>query len=432
MARRTVLFFCVFFIFRAPLRADDSGSQVYFDAAAFLNDLYGLDANAALGAFPLLGIPMGGQAEGMAGAAAAGTGDLTSVEWNPAVTAILDKTALAFFHNNWIADTKIESAAYTRRFGDIGAAVAGKWLWTPFTEYGDFGEHLSKGYYSEAALTLNVSYNFLRGYYFEGISAGLNIKALLRTVPDFAGESPALVAGSGSAQSAFALAGDIGFFTRINLFKLYAADEKNTAFALVVRNIGGDVAGDPLPLALAAAATYKPARFLTLALDLTAPLYATAASGLDFSLSEQPFLAFGVQADITTFLAAHAGIRLKSGGFRLSAGSEIRREAMIFYLNYTLDLLTQLQPANRITVGVRFDLGDGGRAEKRAKLHELYLEGVRAYAEGRDDDARLVWEEALTIDKKFDPAIESLRALDNFENLDTRVRALPENPVKPE
>jgi hypothetical protein len=120
--------------------ADDYGS-----ATDYLKGIYGVDDNAGLTAFPVLNIPLGGRAEGMAGSFSAVADDISFLEWNPAGSSMLRKAELAFFHNNWIADTKIEGAAFASRFKDFGFAAGGKWLYTPFTEYNIYGERASKG-----------------------------------------------------------------------------------------------------------------------------------------------------------------------------------------------------------------------------------------------------------------------------------------------
>ncbi|MDR2601843.1 MAG: UPF0164 family protein [Spirochaetaceae bacterium] len=414
--------FAFFFLGAATLFSLDSDFDAdgYADFSDYINGLYGIDPNAGGSAFPVLNAPMGGRAEGMAGAFAAVADDVSFIEWNPAGSASLKLTQLAFFHNNWIADAKIEGAVFSSRLGNLGYGIAGKWLWTPFTEYGDFGERLSKGYYSEAAAFINVSYNFFHGYYFDGVSFGVNIKAALRSAPDYT-EDGALASGSGKSQSATAFLADAGLLTRINLLKFYSSAEKNASFALVIRNYGEDVMGDPLPTALSAGVSYKPFRPFTFSADVTFPLYITNLTGLDASLSEKPYVSFGFSSRITSFLSAHLGVMVKAGGGRFTAGSEILAGNIVFCVNYTLDLLTQAQPLNRVTAGVRFDLGDGGRQAKRETIEKMYMEGMLAYSEGRNEEARDIWEEALTIDKTFEPITEALNVLKNFENLEKRI-----------
>jgi tetratricopeptide (TPR) repeat protein len=90
-------------------------------------------------------------------------------------------------------------------------------------------------------------------------------------------------------------------------------------------------------------------------------------------------------------------------------------------INYTLDLLTQLQPLNRVSLGARFNLGDGGRAEKSKKVDELYLRGLEEYANGNLDEAVRYWEEALALDKGFDPAREGLQTIKDARALERRI-----------
>ncbi|MDR2510395.1 MAG: UPF0164 family protein [Spirochaetaceae bacterium] len=380
----------------------------------FFFDLYGTDSNAGLTAFPVLNIPMGGRSEGMAGAFSAVCDDISFVEWNPAGSSMLFRTELAFYHNNWIADTKIESAIFSSRLGNFGLAAAGKWLYTPFTEYGDWGERLSKGYYSEIAGVLNVSYNFFPGYYFSGISVGLNVKAAYRAMPDFSEYT-------GASQSAAGFMGDAGLLTRINFLKFYDSRDKNTSFAFVLRNIGPAVMGDALPSLAVAAISYRPFRPLLFSFDFSLPVNLT-----DITLSEKPFFAFGFSAAITRFLSMRTGLQLKAGASRFTLGTSISLGAAALEINYSLDLATQLQPLNRVTLGVRLDLGDGGRAEVARMVDSYYLNGLDAYSEGDDEKALENFSEALKINPNFDPAIEGIEAIENFRSLTDRIKRMEE------
>ena len=164
MKLKFFLFCMLFFTLLAyTAAAIDFKAEDYGSITDYLKDIYGVDDNAGLTAFPVLNVPLGGRAEGMAGAFSAVADDISFLEWNPAGSSMLPKTELAFFHNNWIADTRIEGAAFASRHGDFGFAAGGKWLYTPFTEYNIYGERASKGYYCEAVATLNGSFNFLSG-----------------------------------------------------------------------------------------------------------------------------------------------------------------------------------------------------------------------------------------------------------------------------
>jgi hypothetical protein len=332
---------------------------------------------------------------------------------------MLEKSELAFFHNNWIADTKLEGIAYSGRFGNFGIGTGAKWLYTPFTEYNIYGERVSNGYYSEGVAILNASYNFLSGYYFSGLSVGISLKGAFRIMPDYTGENDEIIGGSGLSQSAVMGMADIGALTRFNFLKMYSSREKNASAAIVVKNLGPSALGEPLPTVINAAIAYKPFRPVTLGVDFFLPLNLT-----DIELSEKPYFAFGAAVNVTNFLSMRAGLLLKAGSSRIAVGSAINFNKISIDINYTLDLLTQMQPLNRISIGVRFDLGDNGRKVKSDKVDELYLLGLDAYSQGSYDDARICWEEALRLDPAFEPARESLDMLNSRADLQNRIEDL--------
>jgi tetratricopeptide (TPR) repeat protein len=332
---------------------------------------------------------------------------------------MLVNSELAFFHNNWIADTKIEGLVYATRYGNLGLAAGVKWLYLPFTEFNIYGERVSNGYYSEGVAILNASYNFLSGYYFSGISLGISLKGAFRLMPDYTGEDDVIIGSSGMSQSSIMGMADIGALTRFNFLKFYASRDKNTAFALVVKNLGPPALDEALPTVASAAVSYKPIRPLVLGFDFCLPINLA-----DPELSEKPYMAFGAAVNITNFLSMRAGAMLKAGSSRISVGSAVNMNKIVLDINYTLDLLTQLQPMNRISLGVRFDLGDGGRQSKSDKVDELYLLGLEAYSNGNYEDAKLCWEEALRLNPKFEPAQECLDMLASRKDLEHRLEDL--------
>ncbi|QQO11267.1 UPF0164 family protein [Breznakiella homolactica] len=396
--------------------AADFNEDSYGSISDYLNDIYGVDDNAGLTAFPVLNVPMGGRSEGMASSFSAVADDVSFIEWNPAGSSMLAKTELAVFHNNWIADTNVEGAVYATRIKDLGLAAAGKWLYTPFTEYNLYGERVSKGYYSEAVATLNASYNFLSGYYFSGISLGMNLKGAFRFVPDYSGDDGNVKSGSGKSQSAFAGMVDLGALTRFDLLKFYSSRERNTSVALVIRNLGFPAKGDPLPTVATAGISYKPIRPLLFSFDFSVPINLQ-----DPDLSEKPYWAFGLSAAVTNFLSMRAGLLSKTGNVRITVGSAVTLQNISFDINYTLDLLTQLQPLNRISIGIRFNLGDQGRKELSDQVDELYLQGLEAYSQGNRTQARYYWEQTLKLNPKFDPAREGLSIIERAEAVEARI-----------
>lgn len=414
--KRLYFFIAIIFLLlsRLSLKAADFDEDAYGSVTDFLMDIYGIDDNAGLTAFPVLNIPMGGKSEGMGTSFTAVADDLSFIEWNPAGSSMMQNTGLGFFHNNWIADTNIEGIVYTSRYKDLGFAVAGKWLYLPFTEYNLFGERVSKGYYSEAVGTLNVSYNFLAGYYFTGVSVGLNLKGAFRFVPDFAEREDGL---TGKDQSAAAVMADVGALTRFNFLKWYSSREKNMSVGMVIRNLGFPAKGDPLPTVISAGLAYKPFRPFQLAFDFSFPL-----NMANPDLSEKFYWSVGLSAAVTNFLSMRAGLLSKTGNARITVGSEIILKNIALDINYSLDLLTQVEPLNRISVGVRFNFGDQGRQETSDAADEMYLKGLDAYAIGNYAEAQYCWEETLKLMPKYEPAQEGLRLIARSRDLESQIR----------
>jgi hypothetical protein len=419
MAKRFLFCPLLILLWMLPAWAVDFDSGSYGDIADYLDGVYGADDNAGLTAFPLLNIPIGGRAEGMASSFAAVADDASFLEFNPAGSSRLARSELAFFHNNWIADTKIEGLVFTRRLGNLGLAAGGKWLYTPFTEYDLYGSRVSKGYYSEAEAILNGSYNFLSGYSFSGISVGANLKGAFRFVPDYADkESGEVLSGSGRDQSAGMVMADMGALTSFNFLKPYHARERNTSVGLAIRNLGPPALGESLPTAATIALAYKPLRPLLLSFDFSLPMNLQ-----EIEVSEQPYWAAGLAVSLTDFLSFRGGLQVKAGNVRVAVGSALKLtkkgsplggkiDALSLDLNYTMDMLTQLQPMNRLSLGLRLDLGDQGRSEKANRVDSLYLDGLEAYARGEYREAQQCWEDALKLDKTYLPAQESLSILE--------------------
>ncbi|GMO53942.1 MAG: UPF0164 family protein [Termitinemataceae bacterium] len=410
------------------LYAADFNPGGYGNVSDYLDSIYGIDENAGLTAFPILNIPMGGRAEGMAGAFAAVANDATLIEWNPAGSSTIEVSELAFYHNNWIADAKIEGLSYVGRYKNLGFGLCTKWLYMPFTQYNYFGERLSKGYYVEGMAALNFSYNLFPGYYFGGLSIGVNIKGAFRMVPDFASgittdnSSGTIESGSGKSQSAASVMADAGLLSRFNFLKFYKARDRNLTLALVLKNLGLDAIDDPLPTVAVAAISYKPLRPLIIAFDYSIPMNVH-----DISLSEKHYFSTGLSVDVASFLAMRAGVLFKAGGMRACLGTSVTLGKLSLDINYTLDLATQAQPFNRIAVGAKLNLSDGGRRESRSLVDKYYLAGLDAYSKGDDGEARKWFGEALSINPHFDPAKEGLRAINNYEDLVNRIQQLERN-----
>jgi hypothetical protein len=144
----------------------------------------------------------------------------------------------------------------------------------------------------------------------------------------------------------------------------------------------------------------------------------------DPDLSEKPYWTTGLSAQITSFLSMRAGFLTKSGGVRITLGSAVDLTKISLDLNYTLDLLTQFTPLNRISLGVRFNLGDQGRKLREEQSEALYVKGLNAYAQGKTEEARYYWEETLKVDPRFEPAAEGISLLVRSKDLIDRINEM--------
>jgi len=181
---KRLLFVLVFCMFLSLPGASDSLSDFYHGYSEFATASLFSDPNTGLTLFPTLLVPMGGEYEGMGTAYTAVGRDASFLEANPAASSNLEQTELSLYHTNLIADTSMEGLAYTMRFDDLGLGVGGKHLHVPFTSYDDFGAQIGTARYTETVVAANVSYNFLSSFYFHGVSAGANLKAAYRNIPD--------------------------------------------------------------------------------------------------------------------------------------------------------------------------------------------------------------------------------------------------------
>ncbi len=385
-----------------------------------------VDPNAGMTSFSSLSVPFGGRSEAMAGAYTAMTDDIAFLNYNPAVSAVLPNTEVAVFHNFWIADSAIDTIAFSQRASNFGYGAALKSFYVPFTEYSILGEQVSQGYYSETVGLINLSYNFFSGYHFKGLAVGTNIKVGFRGVPDFADDATnQVITGSGLSQSAIAVMGDIGFLLRFNAGKLYSSREPNLNIGLSFNNAGAAFVGlntelaldDPLPSQLAFGISYKMVRPITLSFDFIQPI-----NLFDVSNSELFSFGLGIEGVVTDFFSLQGGFLLKGGNPKISLGSEVDWKGLTFSLSYALDLTTSLAPVNRISLSAKLNLGDKGRSVIQDEVDALYAEGLRYYVNGQFLEAIAVWEEAVELFPRFDPALDGIRTANQSLQLRTTIQ----------
>jgi len=404
-------------------------SQGLEDWYAALSQSAGIDANAGESAFLTLVIPPGGMYQAMGTAYSAVLKDSGYLEANPAGSALLKETELSVYHNDWIGDSRLETAVFTIREGDLGLGFGGKLLYIPFSAINNWGERYinswsqsyATGYYSEFIGTANVSYTFLGNYYFQGITLGANLKLAERSVPDTIAQN----------QSALGLMADFGAITKVNFLKFYPSHERNLAFSAVIKNLGPPVMGDPLPTVFVLGTAYSPIRPLTVSMDFNFPINLTGP--FDFSylgshwslgpLSETAWVATGMNLALTSFWAMQAGLDIEPGLPRFTAGTTIDMEQLTINVSYTVDLMTTLAIPDRLAVEVKLTLGDLGRQEAEDKARELYLSGLDDYAKGNLEEAIVKWDQALEILPAFLPAKElrdtAQKALDLRNKMET-------------
>lgn len=413
MKRKAGLLLYLALIVGARAGAQGTLQALYPSAYELVYSLFsqgGGDPNEGMTTFLSTLVPVGGSAESMGMAFTAVADDASFVDLNPAASALLSKTQFAFYHNNWIADTRIEAVVYTMRLGTLGLALSGKWLYLPFSEYDDFAGRIASGYYSEAIGIANASLHLFPGYYFYGIALGASAKMAYRSMPDYSDDAGTVTPGSGGDQSAVAIMADFGMLTRFNLFKLYSSRDKNFSFGLALKNFGFPVLDEPMPTVATAGIAYNFFKPILVSADISFPI-----NLMDPALSEDPYWSVGYRMTITDFWKLQAGLLIKGGNPRISVGAAIDFSPLTLEVNYTLDLTTQFSPLNRMSIEARFDMGDLGRAAKATRAEELYLQGLDAYAAGDLELAITYWDESLRLNPYFDPA---------RENRDTAVDAL--------
>lgn len=394
MMMKRVLQFAILIIFLPLSLFAADLSEFYYGYSGFAANSLFSDPNTGRTLFPTLLVPMGGMYEGMGTAYTAVAEGSGFLEANPAGSSQLTYTELSFHHNNWIADSSLEGVVYTIRKNNFGLGVGGKFLYLPFTEYNSWGERDARGYVSETVATLNASYNFLSSYYFHGISVGTNLKLAYRHIPNsiYPGQSIA----TGLA--------DIGVLTRFNFLKFYASRDRNFSLGAVVKNLGLPYEDEPMPTVATAGFAYSPFRPLLFSFDFNYPI----AFGLPPDQWERWYLASGMQVQFTNFFSLHSGFTHRGANPRFTLGSNVSLDYIDLILNYTLDMTTQVNTADRFSIEAKMNLGDRGRAELRQQIDEYYIEGLEAYAQGDLQRAIEYWNAALDLDPTFQPATENL------------------------
>ena len=383
------------------------------------------DENAGSTTFHSLYIPSGGRAESMGTAFTALANDIGFFEYNAAASSTMDATQFGIFHNSWIADSALETVAYTKRKENFGWGAMFKCFYVPFTEYDLFGDRVTSGYYSESTALLNLSYNFLANYGFKGIAAGVNFKGSYRSMPDYGDDATGkVIAGSGLSQSAFALMGDIGVQMRFNFLKYFQSRTPNFFAGVAFTNAGAAWTGldktpvldDALPSRLAAGVAWQLAKPVYLSLEFQQPV-----NLFDISSSEKWSAGAGLYVQVASLFAVETGFMLKGASPRLTLGSEFDVLNFKMNVNYTLDMTSSTNPLNHISLSAKLNLGDEGRQKRQNEIDKLYIEGLKLYKNGDFEEAAYVWHQILLLDKSFTPAEEALAVAEKAAELQRQI-----------
>ncbi|MCR4742563.1 MAG: UPF0164 family protein [Treponema sp.] len=372
---------------------------------------WAIDDNEGETAFRSLLIPFGGRSESMGEAYTGLADDISFLQYNAAASSVQGETQLSVFHNSWIADSKLDAIAYTTRFGHLGLGTYFSSFYLPFTEYNLFGERVASNYYSESFAGLNISYNFLAGYNFKGLALGANVKAGWRSMPDFTdNESDEILTNSGLEQSAFAALLDLGLMMQFNFLKYYSSRQPNVRIGLSAQNLGFTLTGfasdsglkidEGLSTIFAAGISLKPIKPLIIAFDFKQPV-----NFFNITTYLKPYFCFGAAFQFTKFASLLGGFEIKGGNPKISAGFEFEILKVRLNFNYSLDLTSSFNPLNKISISAKLLLGDRGRAEIDALVDEYYQQGLAHFSNREYEEAIRLWQEALKLNKRFDPAI---------------------------
>ena len=379
-----------------------------------------VDDNEGNTSFRSLLIPLGGRAESLGGAYTGLGDDVAYLRFNPAAGSIQKETQLSLYHNTWIADSNLETLAYTTRFNKIKNLSVGGYVscfYVPFTEYNIFGEKTNSSYYVETITALNASYNFFAGYDFKGLAVGANIKAGWRNMPNFTDNDTNLVIkGSGFEQSSIALMADLGLMLQFNFLKFFASREPNVRIGFSAQNIGIAVTGlgktleldAGLPTLLSLGMSVRFIKPITISFDFAQP-----SNFLDIGKYLLPYFHLGVAVQFTNFLSLLFGLQLKGAKPTISTGIEFELTKVRINFNYSLDFTSSLSPLNRFSLSTKLMLGDKGRQKVVDEVTEIYKVGLIYYQNGDWENAIKTWQKALELDKHFDPAILGIKSAEN-------------------
>ncbi len=320
-------------------------------------------------------------------------------ERNPAETSVAGQTLLSVSHTAFGADSlrisdiiQEDTVEYTSRIGNFGFGVRTSYLYPPATALGTDG--------TEAAAAVNTSFNFLSGYDFRGIAAGLTLSAAKKS-------------GTGQADSGTVLriSADAGLLTGFNFLKIYNSRQTNMTAGITARNIGAFIYGKPAearrvtaaPSRFSAEFSYRFIRTAGINAALTVPVdegwSSVAAPEMETGIFWEPADGSRISAifgfsDGSPYISISGGFRFRDAGawaeFMLAPAEE--------------------NPLGKISIGARIFLGDRGKSAVEKETVFLYRKGLEFYAAGEWEAAIESWSRILELNGRYEPAEDGIRS----------------------
>mgnify|MGYP003563391394 CR=1 FL=1 len=368
----TVLMYTCLLVFSASGQEYQDFLSDWFEIFPGLSD----PTNTGLTVFPVLEISPGGERSNLGNAYTAVSRDISFFESNPAASALLERTELAFLHRNLISDVSMDSVMYSQRFGRrdrMGLGFAGKFLHFEFTSVDGRGNQLASANPTEMLIAGNFSGVLGNNLFaWSGLALGINIKLAYRNIP-FRLYDLDYINLPEYSQNLFGYMADVGLLTRFNLLKGYSGRDKNFSVGLAGKNLGPPVKGEALPSELSLGIAYRPLRPVMISADINYLM-----NFAEFSKSEGLGFATGLDVRFVNFFSLQTGFELRGSNPRFSLGADIELEPVSFIVSYTLDLTTASNRLDNFSVTAKLDFGDQGRQELRAQVDELYIQALIA------------------------------------------------------
>ena len=399
---KSILFFSLFFITKANLFCETL--QIKFTELQKLpsfNDFVNStkDSPKQINSFLSAAKPFGNKGQIFGSSFSALCDDLSYLNSNPSAASLQNQTQAGGFLEYDLDSTSSGGLGITRRAKNISDFG-----------YGLFGTLLTitDEKYFEVVTGLNLSYNFLSGYDFKGICAGINIKTgwqnlSFSSINDI-NQSDFVYLDS---KSLFSIFFDLGLMTQFNLFKFFYSREPNVKIGLSLKNLGivfdktfGIPNNSPLPSEINLAFSCKFLKPITLCAGISYPL-----NLYDFSQEYIPSVSFGFDFYFKELISLSLGTEFKKNKSQVSAGLELTFSDKKININYSLDYISKEFQNHKFSLSFKALLGDNDRNLIDYMVDKYYQAGLDYYANGEWEKSIKEWEKALQLNKHFDPAV---------------------------